>query len=1658
MNEVTTFRQESELGEVLTKRNDVGAQTIAQTEVNQKLEGRQTRNLVADDISNNISQYGRDISIDGTVPSEPIAEQLREYNQLDQKADTPEERQINAGRMSNLLDEVGVPNIVADLDRREAEGEDVTNDRDALSMATAISGDPNKFTADQKVIVGSGLNAEHVKRPRETIDKVAQLVSGNTANLDDPDLKAVLRDNDFVIAARKASKNGTQSFTMQTDILPTGGQGGVDVEGGEAVSQKVTSFIGADGTTFNVRAPQTPQDSSVLSMMDKVQLVNNERAGVSRNAQEQIGQIQGRTQQQAQQAQEAQAVSEVARPNIRREGGKIINDELGITLSETPPTRAQVAREAAARAFDEGLDAKDSREAARKDLDDFDAQVKPIRQEIRDSQKAIRQNEQFNRDTTAFITKLQATGNADLLGKGGTLPRLKNSVQEILGLGTLSSSERRLLVDQIDRLGAQGMIGTIREVGTTAANSAKEQQFFRQGTISENSELGNIINFNIAKLAETEKSKNINTLKNRLLTEGPNVGVGLTELTVDEYLNSPASDPIMFNASKYDLTSDPANPTIVPGREDEPDLIANPNFQTAEEFLGIKERRTSVPAAAPVPIEDGQDLLDTRAEEVQADIAGPTAPPSAPIPGGTPPGPGEAQSSFLDRLLPGVSEAQAQEVDTLAPEPTAPVEVPTEAPTGQAESTVGQLPDSPFFNFFKDTVDETTGEIEKGFVSKAGDFVNHISESVKQGRIDEKEKLLQTRQQQDPSFREVVEAEKAKITENEDLFREQPGIIDDAIEAITPDFVQEIANSVSKFPDRVIKAIVPDFVEDFAQTAREKTIDLVFVEFMRIAQGDEAANKAQQELKATREARQEVVEDKRLEDPAQEMLASGIAFGLLGGAIKKGAVGGLSKIAENSPVAARALNLVTGGKFSTPALEASGKAIAPVTGRVARTAVAGGGIAGEAAVDAASFALVEADSVEEAIESADDVFLLSAALQTAFKAVPGVANEVERIFRKSSQLTNVPNKARLIADDLADIGVTKESIQEAVEGVRALPGGEVSAVGALSPRSQGLVSTLAQQPGGRDVAARVAPRLQAQRQAATAANQKLAGLSDVRNINEVTQTFDDVITSTIESRAAQATAEQTVLKNQSIQNILKDSIGKTPPKAQQNIAKITKELNKKSKDLDELVTKGAGGTDIEAVTATRIKDLEAVRGVVDDSLSPVFKKLETQFQNLDEGITNGVITNLQNRFGQKARGAVEEVSSQLEGVTGASRNSLKFMTELRELISKGGTTKTNIGQSAKSSMLKILDKGIDDALENAGASPKAWSQFIGRYGALSKIGQGLDKQISVLKEVENGLLTGSSGLQKKIFSSGAERQNIADALGKQEAVTLESNLKAVDSAIDKLQKIEAGGRQPDLVGLSDDIVTALKFVGPEKNFVKSIIKSNPRVIENVTKSLGKDKELVQAGTMSFLKESFEEASSKINISKGKLRASELVGLKPKEWENVKTILGKESGDKLDNFLNRQVAIDKGSALFSETSNILQEKFGIPGNIALRRLEETRLAFGLDIISSAIQKKVNRKKTFAIIEGLTDPDPKKVNDLILEAAELITISKNNLGSEAKLLTRDIPQESIDFVRRAVVGGLLAKSEIREEQRGKLSAKAQKQIEAMNEVLSQLDSLN
>jgi hypothetical protein len=211
------------------------------------------------------------------------------------QAATPESQKLYSRYITDGLDKLGGADAVLQHIDEQVGTKDPDRAKQLKSAvfgAIANSGDLAKLPGQQKDILTAGLGVEHISDPEDTYDKMGLLISGKSSQINDSTFKNVMRDNDYIIAARKASANGTQPFTITADRIPTSGTGPDSVSGQDA-NQKVMVFSNADGSiSIPAKAPADDKDHAVLNMLDEVQKRQGAVATLAQNTNKAITGIQ----------------------------------------------------------------------------------------------------------------------------------------------------------------------------------------------------------------------------------------------------------------------------------------------------------------------------------------------------------------------------------------------------------------------------------------------------------------------------------------------------------------------------------------------------------------------------------------------------------------------------------------------------------------------------------------------------------------------------------------------------------------------------------------------------------------------------------------------------------------------------------------------------------------------------------------------------------------------------------------------------------------------------------------------------------------------------------------------------------------------------------------------------------------------------------------------------------------------------------------------------------------------------------------------------------------------------------------------------------------------------------------------------------------------
>lgn len=1494
---------QQQFGEGLNVKKQINTKSFGQTLSNVDAAEGATRSRVAVKKYQQAVTAADDTDFEGQPDYPNAFNALAEFNVLQKKETNPEQKAINSTAIATALKKLGperTKEFINGLPEKERQ-----NATRVFSEAIVNSGDPELLTDDQKIIVGAGLGTEHAVNPDDTYKKTAQLITSGSASIDDPVFKGALRSSDYIIAARTASKNGSQPYSIAAAISEAGAQGGVSPDvSGQPAPQKVIEFKGADGTRAYAPIPANSKQESELSLVEKTADQQTKTLSEQQKVQNSIAQIKP---QQAQPPKEERELIEGA-PKVTKKPGRVYNEELGLTFYDNP-TPELIKKELYSREInrlaDEGIEVDETNKG--KFIQKASAQAQDIQKQFNSTAAPLRKRnaedtekvEAMKRQVQGLEKLLAKPEIENVVGRGNAWNRFVIEAGAVLG--TATPAEKEALYAAKGET-AKSVLEFIKESGSVrASDTESEAGRAMLAAFSLDNELVNTEDYIETKKGQAQRQEQLIALRRIGLAQGPTHGVDVIEEYVDKYANSDASKPKRFNVEKFNKDG-----TIKPGMENAPNIIKNENFLTARQWIGRD------PAYKARGSTETTTIFNTSDDDKEAvpGSAGTSPPTNAPAPSGASGGSGSAGISGLPQFL------------------------------------------YPDWN----------------------GAINRSAET-------QKTKLLDEREKQDPEFRKQVAEWKADLKKSGD----DPGWLDAMKDSITPDFIQQLAEKA------------------------QKPIYALSDGLIRLTAGDEAAEASKKDSAALVAAQKEMLEDYHVDHPKSDILGNIVGFASLQGGVSGLTEAGITGLISKYPSVANTVAKLTAG---LPYVKGPAK------------------LAQNAVVDIAVNALQTGDY---STGTAEGIGAISAGLSVAGKVLGAIGRPVGRVF---TDLVNKGDGGRTLAKRLAEGGTTKKEALEILEASKqqindaAETGGpEIPVTGYLRGQNRDLIRATANEAGGREAAGMAKEGLEEARGFQTSKNLAESGLDKTRSVEELGNEFTSKVDELVDKKLATAYGKAEADATTSMGNFIKDSFANSKKTATETVDEMTSRVWKQS---PELFSKGAmSGSDLQQFVGSIKKDLSQAKEIVDGVIpskgvgTASYRTAETTYKQLDRAITEEFEDALREQF--KGSNIPQKlIDETYQGLIGTEKRTGKLITErmkdqagneiklprvsntyaffenMRQnvkTLSEKGIIKT---EAQREKLYSLISDYGERLTADAGADAGFFAGMPSSYGKVEELSKTLDKQIGFYGELEAAFTNKDS--TKKLYDiafGGDERTKAFKAMfgGDEKAIAnFQKQLKSYDDAQEVIRKVtnpdltttQAGNLPRSVTGIGPNLKEAIKVSG-KANFAESLINSgSEKSIKNVTRILGKDRDLVKEGAYTWLKEKTKEIASSIPDNVKDVSIQKLLKLDKQQWKNLETVLGKDELGTVEKFLKQQVNIDLAGNLF-RIKGVPGEGFGgmSTGDArAPRRLIETYGKYVGDLIGVFGGKRVERNRAFNIIKNLSDPDPKKVNQYFEEVVSLL----------------------------------------------------------------------
>lgn len=1579
-----------------------------------------------------------------------------------QKTSNDAKTKAEAGeQIAIAINKVGGVDVLHKAIEAELPEQDRAAARKILNESVVNSGDASLYSTDQKVLTDAGFSPEHVSDPDETLNKIGATIAGGIGASDDPEVDQAIGASEYLRAAREASKNGTQGFRVDNGRSAVNGAA-PDTAGGDVQSQAHLVFTGDDGTVSNAPIPASPKEWADLSLVKKVNKNQAKTSAAAQGVKQDVQNLQSTVAANPNTASANTFIPEitsqsadVGRPGIRivndhleddPNGRIMINDNIGerLTNKREGPTPIEYRNMRVSQIYNAGLEDYDSPKASQKARKDAFQQAENEMRDYNRSVTAIKADNAKTDDTVKSgeetLLMMDRIVNSkyvpELLGPNNAINRGFVDAQASIGQ---ADPEKAAFLQNLDTFQANTVVDFIKKVkGTGPANTEGEMNRISQLNITRDTSPENAKTLYKLYKAALDKTKEELWLSQRMMKDFQDPTVA-----VSNYQKSPDSEPLIFNKEKFDSKGN-----VLPGKELEPDYRDNPNYKTAKEWLGFKDP-------------------DREAIKRQAATANS---PQAPAGGGGGNGGFPLIASLTGATASGAS-SNVPSSTTTSSVPSSTTTVPAEGADVASTSTLtsqADLAKNSNLNTNTTTVNTTVDSrfdpsVEsKKFTDNLLNKINswiHTTNVTESGRTAHLAENELERSKQDPNFRNVVEQMKQELNTEPEIHKAtglgeeknyDPYWVDFALEAVTPQFLEDLGNSIIK------NGVLP------------------ISEKVSAAVGGATGDKFYQNYFARKQARQEIFEDAKINSPYQSLFGEILAFSALGHEINKIRLGAVEALAKKFPGVKASLDYWTGGALSGK----SGK-----FAKAAKEAVVGG------AEDTAAIKLMDSNA---------DIATNLAITTLLRGASPYIAALASSTFKGIRSLTGRLNKLDFLYDAAQryiDRGGSAEHIKSEIKAMKqAVDNGAIETYNFKDTQLGRVLNDMTQEQGG-SVAKEVNRPgvIQTGKNLSNINEQRLGSELPTRPTEDIKANVRNAVQTKVANTIDLSTKEQEAALEQAtkahereVNKDLAAQRAKINKQTRVNVEIRSKKLKEiidtasntenVSKAVDDFVTeagldpanlkgKATGGSPTGTLADARIQKMRDLEEAIQPKIKEGYEYAEKDLDGLSEEATHKFDQKLRKDFEFAAPELIQANARRLERTTDRIEQTrevplsdaemasaspddpmtkivptgryelaptFRSLDEFRQLVAS-----SDLNQEVKNQIIDRVRKFVQEQAEATGLKKGWYDRYLDAYGKAQEAKANVAAQRGMLEDIKasmQGGLEQGKGLYNKFAGSGKANEKLESIFGKPEAAKLRKALKQHDAALEAIQKESTAKPTPitqteysgkiseaesnikqlgnakeqmadlgadvphNFIGISADLSRAAEALGGvNQDVANALVTGKTRFTKGLMNAMGKDKTLLEESVTDWVVRKAKDRAAAFDSS-GTAATTEQLSIKPEHWQNIQTIIGKDKAEIIEKYINQQEHIKRSIELIDRAPDGTKPNFFkalLRGPNPVRRILETPY-FVLDFLGKAIPYSSLNRKAYNIVKNLSNPNIAEANKYAEDIANLLVDIEEKSG--------------------------------------------------------------
>ena len=1601
------LKQQMQIGSALQNQNK-------EYENLQKQNNDQARKQELVDIG---KQATIDVTPEGSFNIDPFTNSMLELNTMRKKATSQEQKQDIEAQMYSLFQDVGgVDKYVSELDNTiEDPNKRQSIKNDVFKIAAEIIPDSNidELPKQMQVIKRAGLGTDSVANPNKTYDNIMKVWQGDFAGIEDVDFKNRMRLDPYMSAARKASRNGNQLFSYEIDSAqPQSGANDIIPQGGGG---RVIKFTGQDGTTSTAPLPQTEADNNVLNLIDDTMPSYSRTLGSTQANKQKIQDIQTTeldkalppmpTAQRVPQQQEGQltqpkqpvfnsvddAISQMKKVpfdssvNLYPKDNKV---ETRINGFRDFPDMVHVKTRTPEGLIEFNLNPNDdyllrfSENDSKKMLENsnlYETGIKDIYDEREQNQKVI---DSQDRSLTKLKLLLNQEGVEKMMGTPGGFDRWKNWVTDAFKAG---NGNAQLVRDIQNSTTADAVFDAISKAGSFQVANTQDEMKLMASAMYEAGMGVEMTNFTLGmKEAEKTRLQEINKVIDKVANYGNTLLPGRAREIVRKYQDSIVSKPKIMNEKKFKSITDKKGNIkyIANNRGDLPVFVDNPDYMTADQFLGLE---------ASLPQKKNQNILD----ETQAGLEAGAG--TLPIPsseGGAPP-------------------------------TTSTTQTPPLPPNTETE-----------FNSLKNTqMSKAQSDEERGFISSVWDlgknalsnFLNPLSQLEEEDR-----EFYLNKQGLSPENVESIKKVLGQVTyqyptDVSDI--QKATLLLDNVAANIPSFVIKQGLNLADMAERATMGVFneDDTDEEIVTTAGNALKILEMTEetlaeehpglsiLSRMA-GFFTLQKALEKAGSwafAKYAPEAVATTSRLASTASKYIPAIIAESeYLPKAIS---VAKTTFDAAKSSLAGRAITKL--GKF-------------------------GLGVGEDVGVMGVSEVLQKGEL--PTTEELGDVASVSGLVRGGVGLAGALSNVIYKASPPILARFKEATASGVLADTFAKLGVTQEKMMPLMTKYEQMVAnkasqGEIHAFLAENPNVGAILETLAATPAGTTMG--TTAQMIEEARAGTRQVIEEAGIPMMPSTGQVSDEIATGLKRTASEAIELTGKELSTAQTQRIDKIASDLSTAMVTKVDDAVSQLeniatggVKKVGKSAvegmpagKNIDESIglIKGAEDSAQKAMKGEgsvfqrfkqEFKDFgnsQELRNKIDISLGKIDLPADEITKNIQKG---------ESIVGTKGSIIKSNTDAALRNISDVSEQGFSYLAELEQQIKLAGE-KNIIAPKQVDRLLKDLDSFVSDEAKKEAErlgiqNPNFFRDAFNQYKNLSETKKVAGVYREVLEDVSNAIKNPNDypNVYNKIFTP-EKRKLYEDILGAEKLANLENTVGSVDKTnklLTKLDKVKEGtslssvvlGRE-NIAKLSDDFRKTYELLGPDsaagQNLVKRLIKAeNDTFAQKVFEGLKPaEQKMFREGILRHFNDVYSEASKfrpKVAFTDEQL-LPQIFGVSRPEMDVIRKVMTPEQNKLIDGFINRAKTENTLRAMYESTKTIPNAAFvQSMERYTARRGIETAGGFNLDVVSLHLIEEVTKKNQQALAKAFYNKDPKKMLEAFQEAFSKLDTKETLEGLE------------------------------------------------------------